>query len=564
MAALLLLCTAAKQATAPVPSPEPIAITELPLPPVLANTSVGACTKIINPHRTGCISQTGLFAGSFLPDSKHVLATVEFVGAPAAPDPASIYTGVQLFIVKTDNTTFRNGDSWKCITCGVPAANQVGATDLSAYPQTFLDGTRAMAGTNIIDCGKHLLASDSYTPDQVHVYPIRLSNTADYNGTGTGTALRELRIHPDQVHLGFDTFVFSGASIGEYSYFGRLQFNQTGLRYDVVNTSILVASTNSAAPLRFNGSEVVFDPEGIAVGELRGFSSDGSEILYVGYPVESCNIDLFAIGITSGKSYDNKWQVVLDTRDTNRMMFLSALRSVPPMTDLLTVGGAASVRNNGARRFFRPWLLDHDGDRDSRNGWYFGQQINGDGTTTPGGTNDPYWNAGANPRWSPDGRHVVYYEMFAVSPACGSANTLPCEANPYVDGRQVRIMLATLTSPWATKYTPGMTISSSALAVGGDYTLYGTAGDMTIFTNDGANFLNGHENVTTHLLSTTLSQFDWYSDLASTGPAGVGTKKTSADGFHFQIDVLTNEFEANGTMTTVIDDMVFEQPCNGC
>jgi len=69
------------------PIPEPIDVVELPLPPVAPTTAEGACTGEINPRRTGCIAvAVGDFqAGDFHPDWKHVVANVEFVGAPAAP-----------------------------------------------------------------------------------------------------------------------------------------------------------------------------------------------------------------------------------------------------------------------------------------------------------------------------------------------------------------------------------------------------------------------------------------------------------------------------------------------
>lgn len=96
----------------PVPQPEPIAVTELPLPPVAPSNHSGACTKSINPHGTGCIGITSdtFQAGDFTPDGNHVLANVEFVGAPTAPDPASVYTGQQLIAVKVDGSLFPNGD----------------------------------------------------------------------------------------------------------------------------------------------------------------------------------------------------------------------------------------------------------------------------------------------------------------------------------------------------------------------------------------------------------------------------------------------------------------------
>jgi hypothetical protein len=93
----------------PPPGPEPITITELLLPPVTTNDAEGGCTFDVNPHGTGCIGQalTAFQSGAFLPDGLHVTVTVNF-------------TGVQLILVKTDGSTFSNGDAWKCLTCGVP------------------------------------------------------------------------------------------------------------------------------------------------------------------------------------------------------------------------------------------------------------------------------------------------------------------------------------------------------------------------------------------------------------------------------------------------------------
>lgn len=109
------------------PVPESIEIVELPLPPVLASNATGACTVEENPHRTGCIGgETASFqSGDFTPDGHHIVVTLEFIGAPASPDPASIYTGEQLILVRTDGTVFPNGDPWKCLTCGVPESSPV-------------------------------------------------------------------------------------------------------------------------------------------------------------------------------------------------------------------------------------------------------------------------------------------------------------------------------------------------------------------------------------------------------------------------------------------------------
>jgi hypothetical protein len=106
------------------PNPELIEVVELPLPPVVSSNATGACNAKINPRGTGCISvDTGgeqdFQSEDFTPDGKHIVANVVFIGAPAAPDPASIYDGEQLILITTDGTNFPNGDPWKCITCGV-------------------------------------------------------------------------------------------------------------------------------------------------------------------------------------------------------------------------------------------------------------------------------------------------------------------------------------------------------------------------------------------------------------------------------------------------------------
>ena len=178
----------------PPPSPEPIEVVELPLPPVSSSKEVGACTAALNPHGTGCIAQDLGFqmfqAGDFTPDGKHVIANVEFVGAPAPPDPASIYTGQQAILIKADGTNFSSGDPWKCISC-IPAENRLSLTQ-SDNPHVLRSGDKAIWGHNIIDCDGESLASDTCTPNRTHIYPIYWS----------GGTPREMRIHPDDKHAG--------------------------------------------------------------------------------------------------------------------------------------------------------------------------------------------------------------------------------------------------------------------------------------------------------------------------------------------------------------------------
>ncbi|KAL0935980.1 saponin hydrolase precursor [Colletotrichum truncatum] len=603
----------------PPPEPEPVTITELPLPPVTTNTGVGGCTAEINPRRTGCIGQsTGLQSGDFLPDDKHVVATVTFTGAPAAPDAASIYTGPQLIIVKVDGTTFPNGDAWKCITCGVPVGNAVGRDEALDYPQIFNDGKRLLAGPNIIECSADL-ASEDCTPDKVHIYPIRWNTAAD--GSGPGGSIRELRIHPDNQHLGWSSFVIKSGKLGQYGYIGRLEFNPSPIsgiplapRYDLVNVNLLF-NPNAPQPIEVDPediSQLRINRDAIVVGEIRGFSGTGKEVTFIGYPFESSNIDVFAADLTTGKvrrltahpdytdpvdvSPDDKWTVAMDTRGSGRQMFMAGLRGIPPLTDIVSSSVTSSTRNNRKRRFFQPWLIDGFGDRGS----YFGQQLNAEGDGVPGGgaVNDPEWNGRADPKWSNDGTRIVYWQALTTSPSCGGQNPLPCYQSTAPGGRTERMMLAHLTSrqpqaprdieplsdiiPWATPYKPGDPAPDRSFLASGKFTLWGKFGgraDVTLtpntagspetvaveyhdFSDDGINVLVGFERVTARNPTPTLEKIDWFSDLVQTGPNN-GTKKTSQGGFHLSIDIMKNVFEANGTLTTTVNGKEWHQPANG-
>ncbi|KAI1451284.1 saponin hydrolase precursor [Annulohypoxylon moriforme] len=599
------------------PTPEPIEIVELPLPPV----ATGSCTSEINPKGTGCISQgiygEGFQAGGFLPDGNHIAALVTFAGAPAAPDPASIYDGQQIIILKTDGTLFPKGDAWKCITCGVPAENAVGQNDAFDYPNAFHDGKRLLFGTNIADCGNYSLTSEECTPERTFIYPIRWNVTPD--GSGAGGAIRELRLHPDNVHLGFNSFSVIDGATSEYGYFSRLEFNPSPTtgepmapRYDLVNVTILY-SPNNTPPFTVDGDQLTFHPLSNTVGELRGFSGRGTEVTYIGYSVESCNIDLFAVELATGSvrrltahpeyadpvdiSPDDEWTVVMDTRGTNRQMFMAGMRGVPPIIDLIATTVASTTRNNYQRRFFEPYLIDRYGDR----GDYFGQKINaaGSGVAGSGAINDPEWNGRADPKWSPNGTQIAYWQDLTASPACGGVNPLPCYNSTEPSGRYVRFMLATFTSrtpyslpkvepvsdvvPWGTPYVPGSVAPVPAPIPAGTYTLKGNASgsaEVTIvdntnsssiksvavrytdYSDDGINVINGYENYTGSNPSVTVEVAGWYSDLVRTGDT-YSTKKTSPDGFHLSEDILQNVLEANGTLTTTVDGIEYSQPANG-
>ncbi len=601
------------------PVPEPIEVTELSLPPAAPSNDLGACTAAINPHRTGCIDTAPLSfqSGSFLPDGHSAVARVHFVGAPAAPDPVSRYEGGQIIIVNADGTKFSNGDTWKCVTCGVPPQNAIGISPDQGYPQTFLDGERILEGSSIVDCSPYLLTDDRCTADRVHIYPIRWNVTPD--GSGPGGNLRELRLHPDNVHLGFNGMTISKDGLGQFGYFGRLVFNpmpQTGEprapRYDLIHVTRMVPkeahNVLEIDPQHPHQLRLNFDA--ITVGEFRGLSKNGREAFYIGYPWESCNIDVFAVDMTTGKirrltsnpeyvdpldsSPDDKWIVAEDTRGSDRQMFMAAMRGVPPIIDLLTTAYVSSVRNNGQRRFFEAYLIDRYGDR----GAYQGQLITaGDGA--PGNISDPNWNAMADPRWSPDGTRVVFWQAQVTSPACGGANPLSCPAPSEPGGRRFRMLVAHFTSrkplsikplapvsdevAWGTPYVPGAPLPRYTPIPEGTYTLHGkVAGSAIVTFKDGddhrglktvsvtykdysdeqGNIINGTEEVSRLPSSRpTVFALDWHSNLVQSGNAH-GTKITSPDGFKTSIDVFTNIFEATGTLTTTINGKTYTQPGN--
>jgi uncharacterized repeat protein (TIGR01451 family) len=634
--------SSASSVTVPViapPAPEPISVSELPLPPVTQDTSPGGCTLAVNPNNTGCISKSvGLTGDGFLPGGHEVIAGVSFVGAPAG----GIYSGSQLILVKTDGTTFSNGDPWKCVTCGIPAANKLGINSPSNYVFAFPDGERILQGNNVVQCD-FPLASDLCTPAVTHIYPTYFNVG---NANGTGGSIREVVLSRDGVHIGFDQLVFNSAGqLNEVNFFGRLTFDPaptSGVpmvpRYDITNVNLMLApptlpdgSPNPAAvPFRVDPTDptkLIWNPSAIVVGETRGISADGTEVQYIGNPVESNNNDVFGANLITGQvrrisagqqyvdpmdSGPGGWNVVLGLRDQGRMNFVSAMRGIPPLNDLITAGLVASIRNNGNRRFFQPVLIDPYGGRGS----YAGQRINAC-TTGPcstlatdatNGVSDLNWNALADPHFFDDGTMITYYQSLTTPPACGGANPLPCETSTEPGGRTARLMLARLTSrtpvpvqpvapvgdtvPWAQPYVPGSSTFDRPVVPAGTYTLDGqvsgsaqvtitngftngiatsvasVAVTYTNYSDDGDHIINGSERVVDKSAGFT-AKVDWISNLTETGVVD-GTKVTTGDpnsafpaGCEITISLLQNVFNATGTLTTTIDGQTYTQPANG-
>ena len=155
----------------------PVVISELPVPPTVPAN--GVCT---NP--TGCVSGSWGALGSpgFYWDSHYVLLGVNYAGAPST-GPASIYSGPQVVLVKTDGATFSNGDAWKCVTCGVPAGSDVVTSDYTYPPPHALPGDKkVLVGNAILECTSpegflYVVSDPRCTPADTHIYPIYWGDT---------------------------------------------------------------------------------------------------------------------------------------------------------------------------------------------------------------------------------------------------------------------------------------------------------------------------------------------------------------------------------------------------
>ncbi|WP_460060631.1 hypothetical protein [Streptomyces sp. YKOK-I1] len=606
----------------PAPRPEPIAVSELPVPPTAPSGSTGSCAS-----PTGCVSAVA--GGGFLPDNRTVLATFTYAGAPAAPGPHSVYSGEQLALIRTDGGRFPDGNPWKCLTCGIPDANRVGVSGSLKYAQSFRDGHRVLAGSSVVDCSPYRLTDPRCTPDALHIYPVRWNVTPD--GSGPGGSFIGLKLNPDNIHVGWNRLIqptTPGGAYDEFGYLGRLRFDpapETGTpltpRYDLVKVTGLYSSDPA-----LNGHFLSVDPRDPkrlrydlrgAVGEFKNFTGDGRELVGIGN-AQSSNLDHFATSLATGESRrlsadpgysdpatsspDSRWTVAMDVRYRDRFQFIAGLPGVPPLTDMLPTGAASSAGYNiHTRRLFQPYLLDRYADR----GDYHGQQINACTTgpcstlaTGPGSTaDDPIWASRADANWSPDGTRIVYGQTYSNPTDCGPPfDAVACPPSGEPGGRTSRIMLAHLTSrkperlrpvrpvsdtvPWGTPYRPGDPDPVRPHLPAGHYTLEGRfAGKASVdlaehpdgtrlsaisvtytgFSDGGKTFLDGTESV--EKTGAPSDPVTFHEHLRVTGKH-TGTKTTSEPGGYTisPLSAFQGAYQPVGTMTTVLDGRVYAQP----
>ncbi len=585
---------------------ETISVSRLPLPPTAPSSATGSCSSLVNPQGTGCLdaSRSGIDgARNFSIDGQHVFVSVRFAGAPAAPDPASIYSGAQLIMVKTDGSTFPNGDGWKCITCGVPSANKVGINDPSnnTYPEAFADGMRVKFGLNILDCSPHQVTDASCTPANTHIYPI----ISPFPAGLAGGIMRELRLHPDNVHLGWNQLFFSSDFLAatQFGVLGRLQFNPSPTSgapgYELSDVTFMLSPElgKSGRFFSVNGAgELVFNrPMGV-IGEFRGFTSNGLGTLGIGTQ-DSFNMDIFSTSLSTGRSNrltrdpaytdpvnmspDGESMIVLDGRVTaetgypdanpagtdGRMYFAGAGIGVPPLIDLAIAEAVAGLYTNSARgSFFQPYLYSvRDAAIENRlpnANIHDGQPLNvgEDPTAGSGSISDPLWLAGADPAWSPDGTAVVYYQRRG----CNSGSS--CPSSTEQGGRQSRLMIARLTDRqpttplaveplvdgvrWGTPYTAGDTLPPVRQTVpAGTYTLNGVSGSAVVVITEGPSRFNaGAVEVTSVTVTYNNYSADGLNFINGT-ESGTRTTNTSST-THTWHAALTFSGQHSGSRTT--------------
>ena len=517
-----------------------ISLSELPVPPTAPSNTAGSCTLAVNPNGTGCISSVS--NGGFL-DNDTLGVTFTYAGAPTT-GPSSIYTGSQFAMIKTDGTTFPDGDAWQCITCGKGGSYGSGSPD----SQVLDNGLMLFTGGAIETCGGSYTNSgpvglyqftdpNCYNNPSVKImsYPLRWSVKTPDSGAGGSTS--GLKLNPDGVHVAWN--VTSG--ISENVYYGRLQFDPTPPsgttpavpRYDIVDVYGFYPGSTAEYLDTCNDSFYHIDSsnpnqldyyQGCGDAEFKGWSADGQSIIDIGNAV-SDSLDHFADNVQTGvmtridnghgysdpdtASPDGNWHVAMATRG-GRDNYIGGLPDVPPITDIAGTGGAvADGYRINTRRFFVPYLQ-------TMSGADAGEQLNACTTgpcstfaTTPASdAQSIFWFSLADSSWSPDSTEVSYTQNYSPAADCGPPfDATACPASSEPGGRTSRIMLATLsqaptqplsvpvqpdTIPWGTPVPTGTNpVVPSVAFPSGTYTVNGASSgsaSVTIASTGGTTY----------------------------------------------------------------------------
>lgn len=572
------------------------AVSELPLPPTVPSS--GVCDS-----STGCLSATWGAAGSpgFYWDPHYVLLGLTYAGAPST-GPASIYSGPQVALERTDGTTFPDGNAWKCITCGVTLPSTIVQNDFIYPPARALPGDKqVLVGNGILQCtdpatqAKLALTDPGCTPANTQILPIYwganpLGAQVGYFGNG-----REWRLSPDGVHMVWDTILFSNGSYSEDEFEGTLTFDSANQRFNLTSVYFLPQPNRGWV---VDGSQLVFQPQAM-IGEIRGFSSDGKSVLGI-QAYEDNSIDGWTTSLTTGDSRPNtvhaeytdpmamspngKWMVADSVIGSGRMDWLAGLEGISPIsTNLVTIGAVSEMRNAGNRRFFHPWITSTS--------TQLTEQVNA-------AVVDQNWNAAADPVWLANSSAVVYAENRAC--AANTPDRL-CAGSTEPGGRNSRVMIARLALPssvavppkpisdtapssWAIPYTQGDQLPpANATIPAGTYTIKGNvSGSATVVITDnatnssistmaityhnyvqsrGLNVINGTENID----ASVAGFLTWNENVTALGLQGIGRQFTSPGGFTVNTNLLntSNNLQATGTMTTTLNGRTYTQPANG-
>ncbi|MFC3961907.1 hypothetical protein [Nocardia jiangsuensis] len=193
---------------------------------------------------------------------------------------------------------------------------------------------------------------------------------------------------------------------------------------------------------------------------------------------------------------------------------------------------------------------------------------------------------------------MVWAENLATTPACGGANPPPCAESTEPGGRRSRVVLARLdyaepVAPqsvsaepmpkWGSAFRRGDALPIVPHLSAGVYTAPGAeAGSARVeITENPARTMimriavtysgyrdgdgitvDGTESVERRAESG-FAPITWHSDLSVSG-THTGTRRTSEPGgLTLGTEVIRNDFQAAGTLTTVLDGHTYTQPGNG-